>query len=99
MARSRDDFVPIPLAVELGPGTPVGEFVITQKLGQGGMATVYGAVHPVIGKHAAVKVLAPALSTDQGQVARFSIPGLLFGPIGDIFRGVVDGLVATLQRL
>src|SRR6476469_9609869 len=71
VARSRDDFVPIPLVVELAPGTPVGEFVITQKLGQGGMATVYGAVHPVIGKQAAIKVLSPSLSTDQAQVARF----------------------------
>jgi hypothetical protein len=35
----------------------------------------------------------------QGQVARFSIPGLLFGPIGDVFRGVIDGLVATLKRI
>jgi hypothetical protein len=35
----------------------------------------------------------------QGQVARFSIPGLIFGPMGDVFRGVIDGLVATLKRL
>jgi serine/threonine protein kinase len=49
----------------------VGEFVITCKLGEGGMASVYGAEHPVIGKQAAIKVLAPTLSADQTQVARF----------------------------
>jgi serine/threonine-protein kinase len=75
VARSRDagheGFVPLPLTVDLAPGTPVGEFVITRKLGEGGMASVYGAEHPVIGKKAAIKVLAPALSSDQSQVERF----------------------------
>ncbi|HUS66811.1 MAG TPA: serine/threonine-protein kinase [Kofleriaceae bacterium] len=74
MARSdqeADGFVPLPLAVELEAGSAVGEYVIAQKLGEGGMATVYGAIHPVIGKKAAVKVMTPAMSADAQQVERF----------------------------
>ncbi len=56
---------------ELAPGTTVGEFEVVHKLGHGGMGTVYGAVHPVIGKKGAIKVLRRELCTDQKEVARF----------------------------
>jgi len=48
---------------ELARGTRIGDYVIEDKIGQGGMGSVYRAVHPVIGKHAAVKVL----EVDAGQ--------------------------------
>lgn len=60
-----------PDLAELAPGTVVGEFCIERKLGQGGMGTVYGAVHPVIGKRGAIKVLLEELCRDQKQVERF----------------------------
>ncbi|HUS30539.1 MAG TPA: serine/threonine-protein kinase [Kofleriaceae bacterium] len=56
---------------ELTPNTMVGEYRIEGVLGQGGMGRVYAAVHPVIGKRAAVKVLHPALSAEQESVDRF----------------------------
>ena len=43
----------------LAAGDLVGEYQITNKLGEGGMGVVYGAVHPEIGKRVAIKVLAP----------------------------------------
>jgi serine/threonine-protein kinase len=49
----------------------VGEYRIEGVLGQGGMGRVYAAIHPVIGKRAAVKVLHPALSVEQEAVDRF----------------------------
>src|SRR5262245_53188130 len=56
---------------ELAPGTVVGEYTIEGKLGEGGMATVYAATHPVIGKKAAIKVISPSLCTDEEALKRF----------------------------
>src|SRR5438552_16530372 len=39
---------------DLTSGTMIGEYKIEQRIGQGGMAVVYSAVHPVIGKKAAI---------------------------------------------
>jgi tRNA A-37 threonylcarbamoyl transferase component Bud32 len=56
---------------DLEPGMVVGEFRIERKVAQGGMASVYSAVHPLIGKQAAIKVIHPAFCTDASMVARF----------------------------
>src|SRR6201985_1592011 len=77
-----EDFVPLPLAADLPAGTVVGEYTIECKLGDGGMATVYGATHPLIGKKAAVKVIAPALSLDAGLVERFVLEARAVNAIG-----------------
>src|SRR3954470_10974970 len=72
-ATEADDYVPLPLATDLIAGTVVGEYHIDCKLGDGGMATVYGATHPLIGKKAAIKVMDPALSLDAGLGERFAL--------------------------
>jgi serine/threonine-protein kinase len=56
---------------ELVAGDVVGEYVITRRLGEGGFGTVYEAMHPVIGKRAAVKVLHATYSADEGMTSRF----------------------------
>lgn len=56
---------------DLKPGTPVGEYVVTGKVGEGGMGTVYGGLHPVIEKKVAIKVLSPAFAANQEAVSRF----------------------------
>src|SRR5262245_49590976 len=56
---------------DLQPGTQVGEYAIEEKLGEGGFGKVYRAVHPVIGKAAAVKVLHSHRSSNPQMVARF----------------------------
>jgi len=56
---------------DLAPGTQVGEYVVENKLGEGGFGAVYKATHPLIGKTAAIKVLNRALSSDQAMVSRF----------------------------
>jgi len=58
-------------AVDLEPGDSVGEYVILQKLGEGGFGAVYAAAHPVIGKRAAVKVLHAQHSSDEAVTSRF----------------------------
>jgi serine/threonine-protein kinase len=46
------------------------------------MATVYGALHPLIGKKAAIKVMNPALSMDAGLVERFVLEAQAVNKIG-----------------
>jgi serine/threonine-protein kinase len=57
--------------LELKAGSMVGEYRIDGPLGEGGMATVYAATHPLIGKRAAIKVMTPQLSADTAAVERF----------------------------
>jgi serine/threonine-protein kinase len=49
----------------------VGEYRLEGKLGQGGFGTVYRAVHEVIGKVAAVKILHREYSSSPQMVSRF----------------------------
>ena len=42
---------------DLAPGTMVGDYRIDHTIGIGGMAAVYQATQPVIGKRVAIKVL------------------------------------------
>lgn len=58
-------------ALDYAPGTLVGEYRIEHVLGRGGMGTVYQAVHAVIEKRAALKILHRELCTSERVVARF----------------------------
>ncbi len=53
------------------PGENVGPYRILQRLGQGGMATVYKAYHPALDRHVAIKVLHPAFKEDPQFLERF----------------------------
>jgi serine/threonine protein kinase len=57
--------------VDLRAGDMVGEYRVEGKLGEGGFGAVYRAVHPVIGKTAAVKVLSRQWSSNPQMVSRF----------------------------
>ena len=67
--------LPGPIEVPQGPdpllGQRVGDYVIEAPLAIGGMGIVYQAIHPLIGRKVAVKVLRPDLMHDQEQSARF----------------------------
>jgi eukaryotic-like serine/threonine-protein kinase len=52
-------------------GVALGEYRIESKIGEGGMGTVYAAIHPVIGKRVAVKVLKRAFCEELRTVERF----------------------------
>lgn len=56
---------------DLGPGEKVGDYVIEGKLGEGGFGTVFKAVHPVIDKQVAIKVLKREFSSNRQIVSRF----------------------------
>ena len=55
----------------LVPGAVVGEYEIQGLLGEGGFGAVYKAVHPLIGKAAAVKLLKREFSSNPEMVSRF----------------------------
>ena len=57
--------------VEITSGTMIGEYEVEQMLGEGGFGRVYRAVHPVIGKAVAIKVLGREYSSRPEIVSRF----------------------------
>src|SRR5215213_454416 len=57
--------------LELVSGTAIGAYVITARLGRGGMAVVYQAHHAAIDRQVAVKVLWPSLADTAGFLERF----------------------------
>jgi serine/threonine-protein kinase len=53
------------------PGMTIGAYQIVGRIGEGGMGVVYEAVHALIGRRAAIKVLLPEYSQNQAIVSRF----------------------------
>ncbi|MBA2452656.1 MAG: protein kinase [Chloroflexia bacterium] len=52
-------------------GTQVDRYSIEEEIGRGGMARVYRAHHPGLGRDVALKVLLPEITGDEVSVARF----------------------------
>src|SRR5690242_1751856 len=63
-------------------GQTIGNYLVTQKLGEGGMGSVYLAEHPTIGKKVALKVLHPEFATNQEVVERFFTEAKAVNSIG-----------------
>jgi len=67
---------PLPIAaqrfmLELKEGSPVGDYEIQEQIGEGAMGTVYSAIHTLVGKTVAIKVLKPELCANQASIDRF----------------------------
>ncbi|WP_240356814.1 serine/threonine-protein kinase [Myxococcus eversor] len=67
--------------------TQVGEYVIEERIGSGGMGVVYRATHPLIGKQVAIKVLREELVSHQ-QVERLLIEARAVNAIRH--AGIID---------
>ena len=64
-------------------GQTIGNYVITAKLGEGGMGVVYLAEHPVIGRKVAMKAIHPELSRNPEVVSRFMTEAKSVNQIGN----------------
>lgn len=73
---------------DLAAGTPVGEYLVDGKIGEGGFGSVFSATHPLIGKRAAVKVLSHKYSSDRDVVSRFAAEARAVNQIKH--RGIID---------
>ncbi len=74
-----------PLALrmtDISPGTVIDDYVVTGKIGEGGMGTVYGAEHPKLGKQVAIKVLRAELSANIDATTRFEQEALTLSKLG-----------------
>jgi len=94
------------LAAELPPGAAVGEYRIERTIGQGGMGTVYEAVHVVIEKRVALKVLRRELCGNAEAIKRFVQEARAVNRIGhpnivDVFGfgTTTDGLTFLAMEL
>ena len=64
-------------------GQTIGNYLITAKLGEGGMGVVYLAEHPVIGRKVAMKAIHPELSRNPEVVSRFVTEAKSVNQIGN----------------
>ena len=83
------DTIPIPLQLK-DPlvGSRLGEYEVIEPIGEGGMGVVYRAIHPLIKKRVAIKVLKPGAATDAGHVKRLVAEAEAVNSIGH--RHIVD---------
>jgi len=63
-------------------GQTVGNYLVTQKLGEGGMGSVYLAEHPTIGKKVALKVLHAEFASNPEVAERFFTEAKAVNAIG-----------------
>ncbi|MBX5484446.1 MAG: protein kinase, partial [Myxococcaceae bacterium] len=79
----KDDFKNDPLI-----GQQLGDYIIRERLGQGGMGLVYSGEQPIIGKKVAIKVLRPEIARDPEQVQRLLAEARAVNAIRH--RGIID---------
>jgi serine/threonine protein kinase len=60
-----------PAEQQIPPGEQIGPYIVSRRLGAGGMGEVYLARHRHLDRDAAVKVLLPEISMNQTVVSRF----------------------------
>jgi serine/threonine-protein kinase len=72
-----------PTTTEILGATLSGRYLVTKKVGQGGMGAVYEATHTLIGKRVAVKVLLEKYAQREAIVARLKKEAQLASSIGN----------------
>ena len=65
----------------LTPGATLGNFQIAEKIGAGGMGSVYKAYQPALGRYVAIKVLPPQTAGDPSFAERFALEARAIGKL------------------
>jgi serine/threonine-protein kinase len=78
----------------LEPGTIIDRYEVEASLGEGGMATVYRVRHQLLGSLHALKVLRPALVTDDNVRKRFYAEGRIQAQLHHPYIASVTDLVS-----
>jgi serine/threonine protein kinase len=76
----------------LTPGTRIGPFEITGRLGSGGMGEVYRARDTSLGRDVAIKVLPEAFARDPDRLARFEREAHLLASLNHQNIGTIYGI-------
>jgi eukaryotic-like serine/threonine-protein kinase len=79
----------------LSPGTVIDRYEIVEVIGEGGMATVYKALHRILGSTHALKVLDPTLARDDALRERFLSEGRIQATLNHPNIVSVTDIVAT----
>jgi serine/threonine-protein kinase len=58
-------------ALAVAVGTRLGKYLVTEKLGEGGMGVVFGGVHEALGRKVAIKLLRAEFVKNESVVLRF----------------------------
>jgi serine/threonine protein kinase/Tol biopolymer transport system component len=74
-------------------GRRLGVYELEALIGVGGMGEVYRARDTHLGRHVAIKVLPPALSTDAGRLARFEREARTLASVRHAHIGALFGIV------
>ncbi len=69
-------------------GLKIDDYIVKSRIGFGGMGVVYEALHPIIGKRVAIKVLKPDIAHDPAVATQLVSEARSVNAIGH--RGVVD---------
>ena len=81
----------------LEPGTTLGSYAVTAKIGEGGMGEVYQARDTKLDRDVALKVLPEAFTADPDRLARFEREAKVRASLNHPNIGSIYGLEAGLR--
>ena len=84
--------VPVPRPMPLQPGTTLGPYTVTAKIGEGGMGVVWQARDTKLDRDVALKVLPEAFTSDPDRLARFEREAKVLASLNHPNIGGIYGL-------
>ena len=83
----------------LRPGTILGPYEVTAKIGEGGMGEVYQARDTKLDRDVALKVLPEAFTPDPDRLARFEREAKVFASLNHTNIGHISGASGVASRV